>query len=98
MPPHTLLFTGAKPKRPVAVLLAAGCTRVLADRLAELAQFAGDVRARRPTLDGVPVLAVDFPHLTLYVARRTGIPIGVNTFRIDGRFRFVHPTPAAGDS
>lgn len=98
LPPHSLLFTGIKPARPVAALEAAGCTKVLGDRLAELAQFAGTVRARRTRFDGTPALAVAFPHLTLYVARRTDIPVGVDTFRIAGRFRFVRPSPRAGAS
>lgn len=108
LPPHTLLFSGTGlfngtglfsgtgPKRPVALLYAAGCTKLLSDHLATLAEFSGHRRARRAVLAGVPVYAVDFPHLTLYVDRTSGKPIGVNAFDIKGRFRFVRVTRTAG--
>lgn len=96
LPPHTLLFTGIEPKRPVALLYAAGCTKLLSDHLATLAEFSGHRRARRAVLAGVPVYAVDFPHLTLYVDRTSGKPVGLNAFDIKGRFRFVRVTSTAG--
>jgi hypothetical protein len=70
-------------------LQAAGCTRVLADRLAALAEFDGGVRAVRVRLDGASALAVRFPRLTLYVARRTGRPIAVSNPWLRGTFHLI---------
>jgi hypothetical protein len=93
LPPHTLRFRGGRPTRPIALLDAAGCTKVLADRLATFAEFHGHTRARHATIDGAGAWAVDFPHLTLYVDRANGRPLGVTSFDIRGRFRFVRITP-----
>lgn len=89
VPPHTLLIDGLTTSRPVAMLLAAGCTKVLGDRLATLAQFDGGVRARRVYLGDVNALAVRFPYLTLYVDRASGQPIGVTNPWAQGRFHLV---------
>jgi hypothetical protein len=89
LPPRTLVTDGLTTSRPVAMLLAAGCTKVLGDRLASLAQFDGGVRARRVVLGDVSALAVRFPYLTLYVDRTDGRPIGVTTPWAQGRFRLV---------
>lgn len=88
-PPHTLIIRGMSIRRPVALLQAAGCTRVLGDRLATLAQFDGGVKAIRVHLDGVRAYAVRFPRLTLYVDRSTGRPIGVTNPWLRGTFRLI---------
>jgi hypothetical protein len=88
-PPHTLIMRGLPIRRPVALLQAAGCTRVLADRLAFLAQFDGGVRAVHVDLDGTSALAVRFPQLTLYVDRLTDRPIGVTNPWLHGTFHLV---------
>jgi hypothetical protein len=89
LPPHTLVIRGMPVRRPVALLQAAGCTKVLADRLATLAQFDGGIRATRIDLDGVRALVVRFPRLTLYVDRGTGRPIGVTNPWLRGTFRLI---------
>lgn len=89
LPPHTILFSGPRLRRPVAALESAGCTKVLGDRLAGLAEFGRHVRARRATLGDGPALAIDWPRVTLYVEPGTDVPIGVNAFGIHGRFRLV---------
>jgi hypothetical protein len=94
VPPHTLLQRGPLLAHPVATLEAAGCTRVLASRLAQLAQFDGGVSARRLRLDGRAALAVDFPHLTLYVDRRSDIPIGISADHVRSRIRLVPVLPS----
>jgi hypothetical protein len=93
-PPHTLVVRGVPVRQPVALLQAAGCTKVLADRLATLSQFDGGVRATRIDLNGVRALVVRFPRLTLYVNRSTGRPIGVSNPWLHGTFRLIpllHP-------
>jgi hypothetical protein len=92
-PPHTMVIRGMQTRRPVALLQAAGCTKVLADRLAGLAQFVGGVKAVRVDLDGVRAYAVRFPRLTLYVARNSDRPIGVTNPWLHGMFRLIpmHP-------
>jgi hypothetical protein len=89
LPPHTLIVRGVPIRRPVALLQAAGCTKVLADRLASLAQFDGGVKALRVRLDGDRAYAVRFPRLTLYVDRSTGRPIGVTNPWLRGTFRLL---------
>jgi hypothetical protein len=88
-PPHTLIVRGIPIRRPIALLQAAGCTKVLADRLATLSQFDGGVKATRIDMDGVPALVVRFPRLTLYVDRITGKPIGVTNPWLRGKFRLI---------
>ena len=88
-PPHTLIMRGVPVRRPVALLQAAGCTRVLADRLAELAQFDGGVRAVGVHVDGASAIAVRFPRLTLFVDRRTDRPIGVTNPWLQGTFHLI---------
>lgn len=89
VPPRTLIIRGLTTRRPVATLLAAGCTTVLGDRLASLAQFDGGVRAARMHLGDVSALVVRFPYLTLYVDRSSGRPIGVSNPWTQGRFRLI---------
>jgi hypothetical protein len=98
IPPHTLIVRGRLLRRPVALLQAAGCTIVLANRLAELAQFVGGVRADPVHVAGDAAFAVHFPRLTLYVDRRTDRPIGVSNPWGRGRFRLVSAVGAAGPS
>ena len=88
-PPHTLIIRGVPIRQPVALLQAAGCTKVLADRLATLSQFDGGVKAVGVRLDGVQAYAVRFPRLTLYVDRGTGRPIGVTNPWLRGTFRLI---------
>ena len=89
LPPHTLVLQGPSITRPVATLEAAGCTKVLGDRLASLAQFDGGVRAQRVRVDGVSAFAVRFPRLTLYVERSTDRPIGVTSPWLRGTFHLI---------
>jgi hypothetical protein len=95
LPPHTLLFHRVSPGHAVALLETAGCTKVLAARLAELAQFDGGIQAHRLMFDGQPALAVRFPHLTLYVNRRTDLPLAVRSGRLHSRLRLVPQRSAA---
>jgi|SRR5689334_6396907 hypothetical protein len=98
IPPHTLIVRGRLPRRPVALLQAAGCTVVLGNRLAELAQFDGGVRADPVHVAGDAALAVHFPRLTLYVDRHSDLPIGVSNPWSHGRFRLVSALGAAPPS
>ena len=98
IPPHTLVIHGLLPRRPVALLQAAGCTAVLGRRLGQLAQFDGGVRADPVRLAGDPAFAVHFPRLTLYVDRRTDRPVAVSNPWSRGRFRLVPVPRSAGSS
>lgn len=89
LPPHTLDIDGSIVRRPVALLQAAGCTKVLADRLATDAEFVGGVRARPVHVNGAAAFAIHFPRLVLYVSRRSGRPLGVRTPWAHGVFRLV---------
>lgn len=96
IPPHTLLAEGVP--HPVSLLQAAGCTQVLANRLATLSEFVGGVRAKPVHISGASAFAVHFPHLTLYVVARTGRPLGVNEPRARGIFRLVSTAPPGNRS
>jgi hypothetical protein len=89
LPPHTLDVDGRPVRRPVAMLETAGCTRVLADRLAIDAEFVGNRPARLVHVAGAVAYAVRFPNLTVYVSRRTARPLGVSTRWFHGIFRLV---------
>jgi hypothetical protein len=89
IPPHRLAVVGVLRPRPVAFLQAAGCTAVLANRIAGLAEFSLPVRARAARIAGVRVYVVHFPHLTLFVNRRTHVPVGVSNRWTVGTFRMV---------
>ena len=95
IPPHTLVSQGpVVTHRLVALLQAAGCTKVLGDRLAELAQFDGGVGARHVHVNGDGALAIRFPRLTVLVDARTGRPLGVDEPTARGIIRLVrvrHP-------
>jgi hypothetical protein len=89
IPPHRLVVVGSLRPRPVAYLQAAGCTAVLSNRIAGLAEFSLPVRARAARIAGDRVYVVHFPHLTLFVNRRTRVPVAVSNRWTFGTFRIV---------
>jgi hypothetical protein len=93
--PNTLLSQGPRRLLPVSALELAGCTQVLGDRIAALAQFDGDVHLRRTSLLGRPALAVHFQRLTLLVSPKTDRPLGVTLAGAASTIRLSPLTPLA---
>lgn len=80
-------------RTPLNALELAGCTDVLGPRIASLAQFDPHVALRRAWLDGRRVDALHFHHLTLLVARRTDLPVGLILHGVKSEIRLVPVTP-----
>jgi hypothetical protein len=93
--PNTLLSQGPRRLLPVSALELAGCTQVLGDRIATLAQFDGNVHLRRTSLLGQPALAVHFQRLTLLVSPKTDRPLGVTLAGAASTIRLSPLTPLA---
>lgn len=82
-------FTAA----PLNALELAGCTDVLGTRIASLAQFDDHVQLRHEWLDGRRVNALHFDRLTLLVARKTDLPVGVIMRGVKSSIELVRLTP-----
>jgi hypothetical protein len=63
---------------PLASLELAGCTQILGDQIAALAEFDDHVELARTRVFGRPALALRFQRLTLLVSRTTDRPLGVS--------------------
>jgi hypothetical protein len=88
-PPRAPDVDGRQLRRPVALLQAAGCPRVLANRLAVDAESGHPAPIRLVHILGEAALAVRFPQLTVYVSKRSGRPLGVRTPWVHSVFRLV---------
>ena len=64
--------------QPISALELAGCTRVLGNRIAGLAQFDDHVRLAPTEVFGRSALALRFRRLTLLVSPKTDRPLGVS--------------------
>jgi len=96
--PNTLIAQGPRRLLPVSALELAGCTQVLGDRIATLAQFDGHVRLRRTSLLGRPALALHFQRLTLLVSAKTDRPLGVTLGGVASTIRLSPLTPLAAQA
>lgn len=93
--PSTLLSQGPRRLLPISALELAGCTQVLGNRIAALAQFDNHVRLRRTSLLGQPVFALHFRRLTLLVSAKTDRPLGVTLGGVASTIRLSAITPLA---
>lgn len=75
---HPLRAQGWARLLPMPTLELAGCTQVLGDQIAALAQFDDHIGLARTAVFGRPALAVHFARLTLLVAPKTDRPVGVS--------------------
>ena len=91
--PSTLLARGPSRLLPVSALELAGCTQVLGDRIAALAQFDNHVRLHRTSILGQPVFALHFKRLTLFVSAKTDRPLGVTLGDVASTIRLSRVTP-----
>ena len=71
----------------------AGCTRILGDRIARLAQFDDHVRLASTEVFGKPALAIRFRTLTLLVSPKTDRPLGVSVAGALSSIRLSPLTP-----
>ena len=74
----TLLAQGRYGLLPRAALSLAGCTRVLGDEIAGLAEFGSGLRLQTTLLHGQRALAIRFKRMTLLVSPKTDRPLGVS--------------------
>ncbi len=93
--PSTLLSLGPRRLLPVSALELAGCTKVLGDRVAALAEFDSQVHLRRTSILGRPVFALHFQQLTLLVSAKTDRPLGVSLGGIASAIQLSPITPVA---
>lgn len=96
--PSTLLSRGPRRLVPDSALVLAGCTQILGDRIASLAQFDGHIRLGRTTLLGQPALALHFQRLTLLVSAKTDRPLGVTLGGVASTIRLAPVTPLAAQA
>jgi hypothetical protein len=75
---HPLRAQGWARLLPMPTLDLAGCTQVLGDQIAALAQFDDRIGLTHTTVFGRPALAVHFARLTLLVTPNTDRPVGVS--------------------
>jgi hypothetical protein len=87
--PKTLLAQGRYGLVPRTELDLAGCTHVLGDQIAGLAEFDGGLRLQKTLLDGQHALAIRFRHLTLLVSPKTDRPLGVSLARSTSSIRLA---------
>jgi hypothetical protein len=78
---------------PESTLELAGCTKILGDRVAALAQFDDHIRLAATEVFGRPALAVRFERLTLLVSPKTDRPLGVSFSNALSSIRLVPVTP-----
>jgi hypothetical protein len=96
--PNTLLSQGPRRLLPASALELAGCTQVLGNRIAALAQFDNHVRLQRTSIFGRPVFALHFQRLTLLVSTKTNRPLGVTLGGIASTIRLSAITPLASQA
>ena len=93
--PSTLLAQGPRRLLPISALELAGCTQVLGNRIAALAQFDNHVHLHRTSILGQPVFALRFQRLTLLVSAKTDRPLGVTLGGVASTIRLSAITPFA---
>jgi len=74
----TLLAQGRYGLLPRTELNLAGCTHVLGDQIAGLAEFGSGLRLQKTLLHGQRALAIRFKRMTLLVSPKTDRPLGVS--------------------
>jgi hypothetical protein len=91
--PNTVLSQGPRALAPFSALELAGCTQVLGNRIAALAQFDNHVRLRQTWILGRPAFALGFQRLTLLVSAKADRPLGVTLGDAASRIRLSRVTP-----
>lgn len=87
-----LLAQGRYGLLPRAELDLAGCTRVLGDQVAGLAEFDSNLRLQKTLLHGQRALAIRFQRMTLIVSPKTDRPLGVSFAKAASTIRLAPVT------
>ena len=94
---NRLVVHGHRALPPLSALELAGCTRILGPRLASLAVDAPAVTVGSARVGDKPALALHAGRLTLFVARHTDRPLGVEVHGLHSSIDLVRLTPSRLD-